>query len=60
MDHLIAFWPILKRLIMYALPWKKKIIHAFFLLFSGAICEVLGPVLISLFINNIFLQNKLK
>ncbi|QCI16705.1 SmdB family multidrug efflux ABC transporter permease/ATP-binding protein [Buchnera aphidicola (Aphis craccivora)] len=53
MDHLIAFWPILKRLIKYAIPWKKKIILAFFLLISGSTSEVLGPILISYFINNI-------
>jgi ATP-binding cassette subfamily C protein len=59
MDHLIQFWPILKRLIIYAIPWKKKIILAFFLLFSGATSEVLGPILISYFINNVLSKHKL-
>ncbi|WP_295164167.1 SmdB family multidrug efflux ABC transporter permease/ATP-binding protein [uncultured Buchnera sp.] len=59
MDHLIQFWPILKRLIIYAIPWKKKIILAFFLLFSGATSEVLGPILISYFINNILSKHEL-
>ncbi|AAM68008.1 SmdB family multidrug efflux ABC transporter permease/ATP-binding protein [Buchnera aphidicola] len=59
MDHLIQFWPILKRLIIYAIPWKKKIILAFFLLLSGATSEVLGPILISYFINNILSQHQL-
>lgn len=58
MDHLIEFWPILKRLIKYAIPWKKKIILAFLLLISGATAEVLGPILISYFINNILSQHK--
>ncbi|AYN24606.1 SmdB family multidrug efflux ABC transporter permease/ATP-binding protein [Buchnera aphidicola] len=59
MDHLIQFWPILKRLTIYAIPWKKKIILAFFLLFSGATCEVLGPILISYFINNVLSKHAL-
>ena len=59
MDHLIKFWPILKRLIIYAMPWKKKIILAFFLLLSGATSEVLGPILISYFINNILSKHEL-
>ncbi|QCI17283.1 SmdB family multidrug efflux ABC transporter permease/ATP-binding protein [Buchnera aphidicola (Aphis helianthi)] len=58
MDHLIEFWPILKRLIKYAIPWKKKIILAFCLLISGATSEVLGPILISYFINNILSKHK--
>ncbi|QFQ32636.1 SmdB family multidrug efflux ABC transporter permease/ATP-binding protein [Buchnera aphidicola (Aphis fabae)] len=58
MDHLIEFWPILQRLIQYARPWKKKIILAFFLLISGATSEVLGPILISYFINNILSKHE--
>ncbi|QCI18436.1 SmdB family multidrug efflux ABC transporter permease/ATP-binding protein [Buchnera aphidicola (Aphis nasturtii)] len=58
MDHFIEFWPILKRLIQYAMPWKKKIILAFFLLISGATSEVLGPILISYFINNILSKHE--
>ncbi|CAL4325510.1 SmdB family multidrug efflux ABC transporter permease/ATP-binding protein [Buchnera aphidicola] len=59
MDHLIGFWPILKRLIIYARPWKKKITLAFFLLLSGAISEVLGPILISYFINKVLSKHEL-
>lgn len=59
MDHLIEFWPILKRLIIYAIPWKKKIALAFFFLLSGAISEVLGPILISYFINNVLSGHEL-
>ncbi|CAL4325445.1 Multidrug resistance-like ATP-binding protein MdlB [Buchnera aphidicola (Protaphis terricola)] len=58
MDHLIEFWPILKRLLNYAALWKKKIILAFFLLIGGSISEVLGPVLISYFINNILSKHQ--
>ncbi|QIQ41481.1 MAG: SmdB family multidrug efflux ABC transporter permease/ATP-binding protein [Buchnera aphidicola (Aphis urticata)] len=58
MDNFIEFWPILKRLIQYAMTWKKKIILAFFLLISGATSEVLGPILISYFINNILSKHE--
>ncbi|QCI25669.1 SmdB family multidrug efflux ABC transporter permease/ATP-binding protein [Buchnera aphidicola (Sitobion avenae)] len=59
MDHLIEFWPILKRLLIYVKPYKKKLIIAFILLFSGSISEVLGPILISYFINNILSKHQL-
>ncbi|QIQ42044.1 MAG: SmdB family multidrug efflux ABC transporter permease/ATP-binding protein [Buchnera aphidicola (Microlophium carnosum)] len=59
MDHLIEFWPILKRLLIYVKPYKKKLILAFILLLSGSISEVLGPVLISYFINNILSKHQL-
>ncbi|UPT14810.1 SmdB family multidrug efflux ABC transporter permease/ATP-binding protein [Buchnera aphidicola] len=58
MNHFIEFWPILKRLIEYTIPWKKKIILAFFLLISGSTAEVLGPILISYFINNILSKHE--
>ncbi|ALD15408.1 multidrug resistance-like ATP-binding protein MdlB [Buchnera aphidicola (Aphis glycines)] len=58
MNHFIEFWPILKRLIEYTIPWKKKIILAFFLLLSGSTAEVLGPILISYFINNILYKHQ--
>jgi ATP-binding cassette subfamily B multidrug efflux pump len=59
MDHLITFWPIFKRLIVYLIPFKKKFVIALFLLSSGSIAEVLGPVLISYFINNILSKHQL-
>lgn len=59
MDHLIEFWPILKRLLIYVQPYKKKLIIAFILLLSGSISEVLGPILISYFINNILSKHQL-
>jgi len=58
-DYLIEFWPILKRLIKYVTPWKKTLILAFFFLLGGSISEVLGPILISYFINNILSQHQL-
>ncbi|WP_437177661.1 ABC transporter transmembrane domain-containing protein, partial [Buchnera aphidicola] len=59
MDHLIEFWPILKRLLIYLTPFKKHLILAFILLLSGSISEVLGPILISYFINNILSKHEL-
>ncbi|QCI17861.1 SmdB family multidrug efflux ABC transporter permease/ATP-binding protein [Buchnera aphidicola (Acyrthosiphon lactucae)] len=59
MDHLIEFWPILKRLLIYVKPYKKQLILAFILLLSGSISEVLGPILISYFINNILSKHEL-
>ncbi|QCI20607.1 SmdB family multidrug efflux ABC transporter permease/ATP-binding protein [Buchnera aphidicola (Brachycaudus cardui)] len=59
MDHLIEFWPILKRLLFYVVPFKKSLILAFILLLSGSISEVLGPILISYFINNILSKHQL-
>ncbi|AWH90759.1 multidrug ABC transporter permease/ATP-binding protein [Buchnera aphidicola (Melanaphis sacchari)] len=60
MDHLIEFWPILKRLTIYAAKWKKKIIIAFFLLLGASIAEVLGPILMSYFIKNILYKRQLQ
>ncbi|WP_284443401.1 SmdB family multidrug efflux ABC transporter permease/ATP-binding protein [Buchnera aphidicola] len=59
MDHLIEFWPILKRLLIYVKPYKKQLTLAFILLLSGSISEVLGPILISYFINNILSKHQL-
>ncbi|AHG59917.1 SmdB family multidrug efflux ABC transporter permease/ATP-binding protein [Buchnera aphidicola] len=59
MNHLIEFWPILKRLLTYVIPFKKSLILAFFLLLSGSLSEVLGPILISYFINNILSKHQL-
>lgn len=57
MDHIIEFWPILKRLVTYIIPCKKQLILAFILLIISSICEVLGPILISYFINNILYKH---
>ncbi|WP_422667373.1 SmdB family multidrug efflux ABC transporter permease/ATP-binding protein [Buchnera aphidicola] len=57
MEHLIKFWPILKRLLIYIIPYKKKLIFASLFLLSSSIAEVLGPVLINFFIKNIIVKN---
>jgi len=57
--RLIEFWPILKRLSKYVNPYKKQLILASFLLLSGSISEVLGPILISYSIDNILGKHQL-
>ncbi|CAL4324841.1 Multidrug resistance-like ATP-binding protein MdlB [Buchnera aphidicola (Eriosoma grossulariae)] len=53
MANLIKFWPILKRLLKYGIPWKKLLFLASILLLIASIAEVLGPILISYFIHHI-------
>ncbi|WP_343153970.1 SmdB family multidrug efflux ABC transporter permease/ATP-binding protein [Buchnera aphidicola (Mindarus keteleerifoliae)] len=53
MINLISFWSVLKRLLSYGMIWKKFFIIALFLLLFASITEVIGPILISYFINNI-------
>ncbi|WP_044035131.1 SmdB family multidrug efflux ABC transporter permease/ATP-binding protein [Buchnera aphidicola] len=59
MSRFIEFWPILKRLLIYVHPYKKQLILACFLLLGGSISEVLGPILISYFIDNILAKHQL-
>ncbi|WP_343189376.1 SmdB family multidrug efflux ABC transporter permease/ATP-binding protein [Buchnera aphidicola] len=58
MANLMKFWPILKRLLIYGMKWKKSIILAFTMLIGASIAEVLSPILISTFINNYIIKNK--
>ncbi|WP_343152568.1 SmdB family multidrug efflux ABC transporter permease/ATP-binding protein [Buchnera aphidicola] len=57
MVNLISFWSVLKRLLLYGIIWKNFFIIALFLLLFASITEVIGPILISYFINNIILQH---
>ncbi len=45
-------WPTLKRLLSYGAPWRKSLSLAVLMLWVAAAAEVLGPVLISYFIDN--------
>lgn len=45
-------WPVLKRLLHYGLTWRKPLIFGLILLWLAAAAEVLGPVLVSYFIDN--------
>lgn len=52
MANLNQLWPTLKRLLSYGSPWRKSLGLAVLLLWIAAAAEVLGPVLISYFIDN--------
>lgn len=52
MANFIKSWPILIRLLKYNIYFKKKISLAFLILFIASFLEILGPVLVSYFINN--------
>ncbi|XBC43749.1 MAG: SmdB family multidrug efflux ABC transporter permease/ATP-binding protein [Buchnera aphidicola (Floraphis choui)] len=51
------FWPILKRLLHYGTNHKKKLILGFIFLLLASIFEVLGPVLISYFIQTSLIKH---
>lgn len=52
MANLNRLWPTLKRLLSYGSPWRKSLGLAIALLWIAAAAEVLGPVLVSYFIDN--------
>jgi ATP-binding cassette subfamily B multidrug efflux pump len=45
-------WPTIKRLLSYGSPWRKALGMAVVMLWIAAAAEVLGPVLVSYFIDN--------
>ena len=47
-----SLWPTLKRLLSYGSPWRKSLALAVLMLWIAAAAEVLGPVLISYFIDH--------
>lgn len=52
MANLSQLWPTLKRLLSYGAPWRKSLSLAVLLLWIAAAAEVMGPVLVSYFIDN--------
>ncbi|AWF31599.1 multidrug resistance-like ATP-binding protein MdlB [Enterobacter hormaechei] len=52
-------WPTLKRLLAYGSPWRKPLSIAVLLLWIAAIAEVIGPLLISYFIDNMVAKSYL-
>ena len=52
MANLTQLWPTLKRLLSYGLPWRKSLGLAVLLLWIAAGAEVMGPILVSYFIDN--------
>jgi len=59
MANLIQLWPTIKRLLSYGLPWRKSLGIAVLLLWIAAAAEVLGPVLISYFIDNMVAKHRM-
>lgn len=52
-------WPALKRLLSYGWPWRKTLGLAVLMLWIAAIAEVLGPILISYFIDHSVTQHNI-
>jgi len=52
-------WPTLKRLLSYGSPWRKSLSLAVLMLWIAAAAEVLGPVLISYFIDNMVAKHRM-
>ncbi|QCI26097.1 ABC transporter transmembrane domain-containing protein [Buchnera aphidicola] len=58
MADFLQGWPTLKRLLKYSLNYKKTISIAFLILCIASYLEVLAPILVSYFINNILTKHK--
>ena len=52
-------WPTIKRLLSYGSPWRKSLSMAVVLLWVAAAAEVLGPVLVSYFIDNMVAKHRM-
>lgn len=50
-------WPTIRRLLSYGKPWRKSLGLAVLMLWLAAAAEVLGPVLISYFIDQMVAQH---
>ncbi|WP_437608710.1 SmdB family multidrug efflux ABC transporter permease/ATP-binding protein [Erwinia sp. V71] len=59
MANLTTLWPTLKRLLAYGKPWRKSLGIAVLLLWIAAAAEVLGPILISYFIDNLVAKHQM-
>ncbi|MCX8958021.1 SmdB family multidrug efflux ABC transporter permease/ATP-binding protein [Erwinia psidii] len=59
MANLTQLWPTLKRLLSYGQPWRKTLGLAVLLLWISAAAEVLGPVLISYFIDHLVTKQRM-
>ena len=59
MANLTQLWPTLKRLLSYGLPWRKSLGLAVLLLWIAAGAEVMGPILISYFIDNMVAKHNM-
>ncbi|PIJ52215.1 multidrug ABC transporter permease/ATP-binding protein [Erwinia sp. OLTSP20] len=52
MADTVRLWPTLRRLLGYSTPWRLSLVKAVIMLWVAAGAEVLGPVLISYFIDS--------
>ncbi|MGB9096500.1 SmdB family multidrug efflux ABC transporter permease/ATP-binding protein [Erwinia sp.] len=59
MANLAQLWPTLKRLLKYGSPWRKSLSLAVLLLWIAAAAEVMGPILVSYFIDNMVAKHTL-
>lgn len=59
MANVTQLWPTIKRLLSYGAPWRKSLSLAVLMLWVAAAAEVLGPVLISYFIDNMVAQHRM-
>uniref|UniRef100_UPI0005564B30 ABC transporter transmembrane domain-containing protein n=1 Tax=Erwinia oleae TaxID=796334 RepID=UPI0005564B30 len=59
MANTVQLWPTVKRLLAYGSPWRKSLGLAVLLLWIAAGAEVLGPVLVSYFIDNLVAKHRL-
>ncbi|OON37516.1 multidrug ABC transporter permease/ATP-binding protein [Izhakiella australiensis] len=59
MANVVHLWPTLRRLLGYSSPWRKPMMKAVLMLWIAAGAEVLGPVLISYFIDNMVAQRRM-
>lgn len=59
MANVVQLWPTLRRLLSYGSPWRKPLSIAVLMLWVAAGAEVLGPVLVSYFIDNMVAKHQL-
>lgn len=59
MAKMIQLWPTIKRLLSYGLPWRKSLGTAVLLLWIAAAAEVMGPILISYFIDHMVAKHRM-
>ena len=57
MANSTRLWPTIRRLLSYGKPWRKSLGLAVLMLWLAAAAEVLGPVLISYFIDQMVAQH---
>lgn len=59
MNKVQKIWPTLKRLLVYGKPYRKPLSFAIIMLWIAAAAEVIGPILISYFIDNFVAKGNL-